>query len=127
MIVLPRDQAQGQHYRGERFVGVRVIDTALDIADITPDCDLFVGAGGTMTREMAVLGVTNVSVYQDELLEVDRYLMEVDAFLHEPALTAPRLLAILEGAARRPPNRALLDKGRRAYVMVKTAIRAPAP
>ena len=80
------------------------------------------GAGGTMTREMAVLGIPTVSVYQDELLDVDRYLLEVDAFVHDPALTAPRLLAILESAARKPANRALLDKGRQAYAMIKSAI-----
>ena len=122
VIVLPRGKDQGLHYRGEQFAGVRVVDTALDIADIAPDCDLFVGAGGTMTREMAVLGVPTVSVYQDELLDVDRYLLEVDAFVHDPALTAPRLLAILERAARKPANRALLDKGRQAYAMIKSAI-----
>jgi uncharacterized protein len=127
VVVLPRDKDQGLHYRGKQFVGVRVVDTALDIANIASDCDLFVGAGGTMTREMAVLGVPTVSVYQDELLDVDRYLLEVDAFVHDPALTAPRLLAILDGAARKPPNRALLDKGRQAYVMIKSAILAPGP
>jgi predicted glycosyltransferase len=125
VIVLPRGKDQGLHYRGEAFAGVRVVDTALDIADIAPDCDLFVGAGGTMTREMAVLGIPTVSVYQDELLDVDRYLLEVGAFVHEPALTAPRLLSILDGAARKPANRALLDKGRQAYAMIKGAILSP--
>jgi predicted glycosyltransferase len=94
----------------------------LDIADIAPDCDLFVGAGGTMTREMAVLGIPTVSVYQDELLDVDRHLLELGAFVHDPALTAARLLAILDGNSRRPANRALLDKGRQAYTMIKQAI-----
>jgi predicted glycosyltransferase len=122
VVVLPRGKDQGLHYRGEQFNGVRVVDTALDIADIAPDCDLFVGAGGTMTREMAVLGIPTVSVYQDDLLDVDRYLLEVDAFVHDPALTAPKLLAVLEGAARKPANRALLDKGRQAYAMIKSAI-----
>lgn len=121
-IVLPRGKDQGSHYRDPRFTGVRVIDTALDLADIAPDCELFVGAGGTMTREMAVLGIPTVSVYQDELLDVDRHLLKVGAFVHEPKLTAPRLLAMLEAAARRPPNRALLDKGRQAYGMIKGAI-----
>ena len=80
--MLPRGRDQGLHYRGPQFAGVRVIDTALDLADIAPDCDLFVGAGGTMTREMAVLGIPTMSVYQDELLDVDRYLLKVGAFVH---------------------------------------------
>ncbi len=122
VIVLPRGKDQGRHYRGDAFAGIRVVDTALDIADIAPDCDLFIGAGGTMTREMAVLGIPTVSVYQDELLDVDRYLLEVGAFIHDPAITAPTLLSILDGAARKPANRALLDKGRDAYAVIKSAI-----
>jgi predicted glycosyltransferase len=122
VVVLPRGRDQGLHYRGPQFAGVRVIDTALDLADIAPDCDLFVGAGGTMTREMAVLGIPTVSVYQDELLDVDRYLLKVGAFVHEPRLSAPQLLSILEAAARKPADRALLDKGRLAYAMIKSAI-----
>ncbi len=122
VIVLPRGKAQGVHYREPQFAGTEVVDTALDIAQIAPDCDLFVGAGGTMTREMAVLGIPTVSVYQDELLDVDRYLLQVDAFVHAPQLTAAQLLSILQGAARKPANRLLLEKGREAYALIKESI-----
>jgi uncharacterized protein len=127
VTVLPRGKAQGVHYRGGRFSGVHVVDSALDIADIAPDCDLFVGAGGTMTREMAVLGIPTISVYQDELLDVDRYLLQVGAFVHEPALTAGALLEFLDRASRQPSNRRLLEKGRQAYAMIKSAIVGPRP
>ena len=113
---------QGLHYRSERFSGIRVIDTALDIADIAPDCDLFVGAGGTMTREMAVLGIPTISVYQDELLDVDRFLLDSGAFVHAPHLAAASLLEALRAASRKPANRELLDKGRHAYAMIKQAV-----
>lgn len=122
VILLPRGKAQGEHYRDPKFTGIRIVDTALDIADIAPDCDLFVGAGGTMTREMAVLGVPTISVYQDELLDVDRYLLEQEAFLHRPHLTAAELLDYLAGATRRPANRSLLEKGRTAFLQIKQAI-----
>ena len=122
VTVLPRGKAQGVHYRDARFAGIRVVDTALDIEDIAPDCDLFVGAGGTMTREMAVLGIPTISVYQDELLAVDSYLLQTNAFVHEPKLTAPQLLAIVRNASRRPADRVLLDKGRQAYLAIKQAI-----
>jgi predicted glycosyltransferase len=122
VVVLPRGAEQGRHYRSEAFAGIRVVDGALDIAAIVADCDFFVGAGGTMTREMAVLGVPTVSVYQDELLAVDRYLLGVGAFVHEPALTAQRLLELLERLPRRAVDPALLAKGRSAYAMIKHAI-----
>jgi uncharacterized protein len=122
IVLLPRGTAQGTHYRDARFSGIEIVTTALDIADIAPDCDLFIGAGGTMTREMAVLGVPTISVYQDELLDVDRYLLEVGAFTHLPALTAPEALGVLARAQQRPPNRELLEKGRAAYELVKNTL-----
>lgn len=122
VTLLPRGKEQGTHYRDARFHGLRIVDTAMDIADIAPDCDLFVGAGGTMTREMAVLGIPTISVYQDALLDVDTFLLKEGAFLHRPALTAAELLGVLDGAQRRGANRALLDKGRDAYQMIRREI-----
>ena len=83
VVVLPRDKDQGLHYRGEQFVEVPAWSIRRWISRTSRrTATLFVGAGGTMTREMAVLGVPTVSVYQDELLDVDRYLLEIDAFVH---------------------------------------------
>lgn len=122
VTLLPRGKQQGQHYRDPRFAAVRVVDTALDIADIAPDCDLFVGAGGTMTREMAVLGIPTISVYQDELLDVDRFLLGQGAFVHRPQLTADELMDRAARATRGVPHRALLDKGREAYRQIRDTI-----
>lgn len=122
VIVLPRGQGQGRHYRGPQFEGVRVVDTAIDIEDIAPNCDLFIGAGGTMTREMAVLGVPTISVYQDNLLDVDRYLLASGTFIHDPALRAETVLNVLATASRKPPNWLLLDKGRDAYKLIRRVI-----
>lgn len=122
VVLLPRGKEQSRHYQSSKFEGIRVVDSALDIADIAPDCDLFIGAGGTMTREMAVLGIPTISVYQDELLDVDRYLLSLDAFRHDPDLTAMSALRHLESAQHRPPNLELLAKGREAYDMVKNEI-----
>lgn len=122
VVLLPRGKEQGVHYQADAFKGIRVVTTALDIADIAPDCDMFIGAGGTMTREMAVLGIPTISVYQDELLDVDRYLLEVGAFLHKPQLTAAEALEYLAQATQQPPNRDLLRKGKDAYDLVKNLI-----
>jgi predicted glycosyltransferase len=122
IVLLPRGKEQGVHYQTAEFLGIRVITTALDIAHIAPDCDLFIGAGGTMTREMAVLGIPTISVYQDELLDVDRYLLSVNAFVHRPDLTAPEALKYLNSMSHQPANRDLLEKGRVAYGMIKNNI-----
>lgn len=125
IVLLPRDKEQGRHYESPGFSGVSVASRALDIADIAPHCDLFIGAGGTMTREMAVLGIPTISVYQDELLDVDRYLLAAGTFVHQPELTAAGALQYLDSISHRPPNRELLEKGRAAYEMVKSVILNP--
>lgn len=125
LTLLPRGKAQAVHYRDPKFAGIRIVDSALDIADIAPDCDVFVGAGGTMTREMAVLGIPTISVYQDALLEVDRYLLAQGAFVHAPQLDAAQLLAIAQQAQRQAPQRELLDKGRQAHQLIKQALLQP--
>jgi predicted glycosyltransferase len=119
---LPRNAEQRAYYRGNRFNGINVIDNPIDIEDIAPACDMFIGAGGTMTREMAVLGIPTISVYQDELLDVDRYLLTQNAFLYRKALTAQEALTYLETAQRRPPVNELLQKGRQAYQLIRSAI-----
>jgi uncharacterized protein len=122
VVLLPRGKEQGDAYGHTRYAGVTVVNSALDIADIVPHCDLFIGAGGTMTREMAVLGIPTISVYQDELLDVDRYLLDAGAFVHKPDLTSEEALRYLESTSHRPPNGELLAKGRAAYDMIKAAI-----
>ncbi|MEH2516365.1 putative glycosyltransferase [Bradyrhizobium sp. AZCC 1610] len=122
LTVLPRGRAQGIHYRDEKFKGIRVIDTALDLAEIAPDCDLFIGAGGTMTREMAVLGIPTVSIYRSELLDVDRYLLRSGCMQHRPDLDAETALRILDNAAERGPNLELLHKGKVAYTQLYSLI-----
>jgi hypothetical protein len=122
VTLLPRSAEQRAHYLDDRFKGIRVIGKPLDIEEMATTCDLFIGAGGTMTREMAVLGIPTISVYQDELLDVDRYLLGQHAFLHRPALTAKEALDYLDGAQRRAPDNSLLEKGRQAYERIKSAI-----
>jgi predicted glycosyltransferase len=122
LTVLPRGRLQGEHYKDPKFEGIRVVDTALDLREIAPDCDLFIGAGGTMTREMAVLGIPTISIYQAELLEVDRYLLRVGCMEHRPELDAPTALKILERASQRGPNSELLDKGKAAYELLRRTI-----
>lgn len=122
VTLLPRSSKQREYYLGNRFNGINVIDSPIDIEDIAPACDMFIGAGGTMTREMAVLGIPTISVYQEKLLEVDRYLLTQDAFLHRKALTAQEALTYLETARRRPPVNELLQKGRQAYQLIRSAI-----
>lgn len=122
VTILPRSGDQYRHYCGPAFARSRTLSTVMDIRSIVGACDLFIGAGGTMTRELAVLGVPTISVYQDALLDVDRYLIAEGACVHRPRLTADDALDYLESHARGMPHPALLAKGRMAYDMIKQEV-----
>jgi predicted glycosyltransferase len=127
VVLLPRTAEQARRYKEKPFAGVTVLEKPLSLEEIAPTCDLFIGAGGTMTREMAVLGVPTISVYQAELLEVDRYLIAQGNMTHEPRLTAARALARLGAVQRRAPSRNLLERGRAAWQLMKDTLLALGP
>lgn len=122
VVLLPRGKAQEDHYRQARFVGVFIPSRSMTLQDIMGSCDLFIGAGGTMTRESAVLGIPTISIYQDELLDVDRFLIEKGFMVHQPNLDAAFVTRFLERIDKRPPDRDLLRKGREAYDLIKCTL-----
>ena len=86
------------------------------------NCDLFIGAGGTMTREAAVLGIPTISIYQDELLDVDSYLLANGFMTHEMNLDAEYVINFMEKMEKRQPDRQLLMKGKNAYDLIKATL-----
>jgi predicted glycosyltransferase len=123
VTILPRDPTQAARFAGLAFDGVTVLHAPRSLSDIAADCDLFIGAGGTMTREMAVLGIPTVSVYQEELLGVDRHLVRIGAMTHEPGLTPKALLRRIADAEAREPVTSLLAAGREADELLRATIR----
>lgn len=118
VVIMPRDRRQAEHYRQDRFRGVVLPSQPLSLGAVMDECSLFIGAGGTMTREAAVLGIPAISTYQDKLLDVDRYLIARKRMVHEQRLTVERALEVMEEARERGPSRELLEKGRQAYDLI---------
>jgi predicted glycosyltransferase len=115
VTVLTRNQIQYNHYNTEKFSKLRVPSTPLSFEDIASDCAVFIGAGGSMTREMAMVGVPTVSVYQDKLLEVDNTLVEAGLMIHEPELTVEKIQTIIHSFHSTPDKSILMEKGKSAY------------
>lgn len=86
ITILPRNENQRAHYTSPIFQGVYVPPSILSFDDIVKDCSLFIGAGGSMTREMALMGIPTVSVYQDKLLSVDKQLIKHGLLMYKPDL-----------------------------------------
>jgi hypothetical protein len=122
-IILTRDGEQFKHYRSAEFAGVTVPEKAISFDEIAKLCHLFIGAGGTMTREMAVIGIPTISVYQDELLDVDQYLLQLGLMQHRPELKAEDVLEYLKQNESKAPNKELLQKGQQAYHLIKQQLK----
>jgi len=123
VILLPRGEVQEKHYRQDKFSGITVPEKSISLNDIMENCDLFIGAGGTMTREAAVLDIPTISIYQDKLLDVDSFLIEKGAMIHEIKLDAKFVTDFLKNAEKEPPDKQLLHKGEQAYeLIIKTLL-----
>lgn len=71
--MFPRDEHQKEIYRE---VNAIVPKETIDALSLLYNSDFMIGAGGTMNRESAILGIPTVSCYPQELLGVDKYLIE---------------------------------------------------
>jgi uncharacterized protein len=123
VIILSRDQEQLKYYKTAKFAGAFVPEKPFSFNDISKDCLLFIGAGGTMTREMAVIGIPTISVYQDELLDVDEYLLKLELLQHLPKLTAEKAIQCINSNESKTPNQDLLLKGKESYYLIKSLIK----
>lgn len=122
ITILPRDKKQIEHYLADDFLGIHVCKTPLPFDEIARDCFLFIGAGGTMTREMAVIGIPTISVYQDELLDVDKYLISIGLMTHQPDLTAHDIRKAMDSLKGKAPDLSLMKLGIEAYSMIKNKL-----
>lgn len=123
IVILPRGDEQKEHYQSFVYDGIKLPSTTLKLNEILKKCDLFIGAGGTMTREMAVLGIPTISIYQDTLLEVDEYLIRTECMVHHRELSANDVDRYLKNKMLQPPNKILLEKGKEAYFQIVDTIK----
>ncbi|MBS1741504.1 MAG: DUF354 domain-containing protein [Bacteroidetes bacterium] len=122
ITVLPRDANQANHYKQSKFNKIQVPDKPMSFDFIAANCTIFIGAGGSMTRELAILGIPTISVYQDDLLEVDQFLLKKGLMLHEPSLTAAKVESYVNSLQNSPPALELMEKGKAAYTLFKKEI-----
>jgi predicted glycosyltransferase len=118
IILMPRGKEQAEHYGQVKFQGITIPPKPLTLEEMVSRCLLFIGAGGTMTREAAILGIPTISIYQSDLLEVDRYLIDEGYMSHKKNLTAEFVVDFLDRHSRIHPSTELFDKGRKAYKLI---------
>jgi predicted glycosyltransferase len=72
VLLSPRTKSQGERYEGRS--GVRVLSDPVSGPDLLYNADVFVGGGGSMTREAAVLGTPAYSIFEGQPAAVDQWL-----------------------------------------------------
>jgi predicted glycosyltransferase len=74
VVLLPRTSEQGDRYQA-LSARIRIPRRAIDACSLLALADLTVGAGGTMTRESAILGTPTYTVFAGRLAAVDAELI----------------------------------------------------
>ena len=124
IIIFVRDNAQFDYYSQQKFSGISVPSDLISFEEIASDCLLFIGAGGTMTREMAMVGVPTISVYDGELLDVDKFLISENLLTHQPEIKAGFVEEFMFKVKCSEINNSLLQKGHAAYHLFKNSLLA---
>ncbi|ENN96656.1 hypothetical protein J422_01141 [Methanocaldococcus villosus KIN24-T80] len=78
IIAFPRTKKQEILYKKLNTI----VPKTLDNISLLYHSNAMIGAGGTMNRESAIIGITTVSCYPKELLGVDKYLIEKGRMIH---------------------------------------------
>jgi predicted glycosyltransferase len=109
-VALARHPEQRRALEALELQRCTIPNTAVDARSLMYQADLVLGAGGTMTREAALMGVPTVSAFAGETPAVDRQLIE------EGRLTQLEGVERLEGLALRKdsptPVEQLRERGR---------------
>jgi len=121
VIVLPRDKIQAEMFRKFFDNKIMIENKPLDINEIVNACSLFIGAGGSMTREMALLGVPTVSIYQGDLLEVDKYLINEGYMDHNKDLSINQIKKYMKNRDS-IDSKALIYKGSEAFHLIDSMV-----
>jgi len=79
IVVIPRYDRQYLELRKELGEEITVLDKAIDGASLLAFSSLFIGAGGTMNAEAALLGVPTISCYPKETTHVEQFLIQEGA------------------------------------------------
>jgi uncharacterized protein len=122
IVVLPRDNRQKEHYSQPKFASIKIPARPLSLQSIVSDCVLFIGAGGSMTRELATLQIPVLSIYQAEMLSVDKYLLEQGLINLKPGITYDEVRNLINSTLIWKNGFKVLKEGNKSYSLLKNSI-----
>ncbi len=98
VVVIPRYEEQTDVLKNIFRKKVVICQTAVDAPSLLSFTSIFVGAGGTMTSEAALLGVPTFSCYPEESYLIEKYLLSKGLAIREtnPRKLVKRILETLD-------------------------------
>jgi hypothetical protein len=75
-----------------------------------------------MTRELAILEIPVISIYQAEMLSVDKYLIDRGLLTINPGVTLQEILSVLNSATQTKKNWRTLDEGNESFILIKNLL-----
>jgi len=104
IVALPRN---GVDKTAFEKAGVIIPEHGIDALSLIHYSDIFLGEGGSMNREAALLGTPTISCYPQKLLSVDNYLIEQGLFKH--SLDKNEIQKLIRGADKQESLRHATD------------------
>jgi len=89
-VVMPRYETQTKILKETLGKRVKVCDSIIDAPSLLFFTTVFVGAGGTMTTEAALMGVPTFSCYPGESFLIEEYLIRKGLVIRESSLAKVR-------------------------------------
>lgn len=84
IVILPRDKHQAEYFENlSKNINIEIASDVEILEVQLNNCDIFLGAGGSMTREFALAGIPTISLYRGAQLEVDKYLIDNGLLIFE--------------------------------------------
>jgi predicted glycosyltransferase len=122
-VILARHPEQIRSLASIRGKGFTIPQEAVDARSLMHQADLVLGAGGTMTREAALMGVPAVSVFRGSVPAVDRWLEEQGSL--QRLTRADELPSVEPGVSRPLDPHDLRAKGKPTLDRFLSAVEAP--
>jgi len=100
IILIPRSQAQSVLYRSVFGSSIFIPTEVLDGPNVIANSSVVISGGGTMNREAVVLGKKVISTFREELITVDKWLIENEFMLHNPNPNKEFVEAVINGEVK---------------------------
>ena len=125
VYIMPRGGEQLNHYKNSKFIDCHIVDKPMEFDEVFNKCDLFIGSGGTMTREFAVLGKKVISTYSGQLLESDKFLLEKKLMLYNSELIEKNVIDYIDSELHKTNSDTIeiLTKGEIASKIIYNALK----